>query len=60
MQYVKAVKLVADDVSKVRRPDVFRLLDSFPNLKGFPQWLAAQRPDLADEIDSCLEELRHA
>lgn len=55
--YTQAVKLVADDIVNVRRIDVFRLLDWYPQLDGFPDWLKAQRPDLAAEVDAVMKEL---
>ncbi len=54
------VRIAADHVERLRRSDVFRLLDSILPLhqKIFVLWLRKKRPDLVPEIDSCLAELK--
>lgn len=61
--FAKAVKVAASDVSRLRRPDVFRVLDERPqgvDLNELAGWLVTERPDLVDEVQDCLAELRGA
>jgi hypothetical protein len=53
-----AIQIVADDVSQLRRSDVFRLLDTYHEQRhAIAAYLRQHRPDLAEEIADCLEEL---
>lgn len=59
--FAQAVKVAASDVSRLRRPDVFRVLEERPSgmdLDGLAGWLVAERPDLVDEVQDVLAELR--
>ena len=53
----QAIKIAADSIAKLRKQDVYRVLDWYPQLDGLPQWIKAQRPDLAEEVDSVMREL---
>jgi hypothetical protein len=50
------IKIAADDISKLRRVDVFRVLDncSDEELKSTAEHIKAKRPDLAIEVTSSL------
>lgn len=55
-QYIKAA---ADSIEKLRKADVYRVLvESNPkSIQGrLAAWIKAKRPDLADEVDSVLED----
>jgi hypothetical protein len=59
--FAQAVKVAASDVSRLRRPDVFRVLEERPSgmdLDALAGWLVAERPDLVDEVQDALAELR--
>jgi hypothetical protein len=51
-----AVKVAADDVTSLRRCDVFRVLDWTPaeHRDAVAGFIAAHRPDLAGEVTECL------
>jgi hypothetical protein len=53
------VTIVADDVSKIRRQDVYRLLSEVPSERAgyFENWLIKRRPDLAEEVNNVSSEL---
>lgn len=51
------IKVAADDVSQLRRPDVFRVIDLSCSKSGMAKYLKGHRPDLADEIDEVCKEL---
>lgn len=55
------IKLAADDVGRLRRSDVYRVLEAcFTDnlLSTATKQLRAARPDLIDEINACVAELR--
>ncbi len=54
-----AIAIVADDVSRIRRVDVFRLFDwcDPAERSTLANYVRSERPDLSAEIDSVLEEL---
>lgn len=56
IEYTEAVKVAADSIVKLRQSDVYRLIDWYPQLDGFAAWIKEQRPDLASEVDACVEE----
>lgn len=56
------VTVAADDVTKLRRCDVHRLVETSQDVNGvdtqrFGDWLIEQRPDLAGEVCECLREV---
>ena len=53
----QAVKIAADSIQTLRKQDVYRVLDWYPQLDGLAQWIKEQRPDLADEVDAVVKEL---
>ena len=58
---VGSIKLAADDVAKLRRVDVFRVLaDALQQtlLTEAAQYICTARPDLVDEVQSCIEDLQ--
>jgi hypothetical protein len=55
-----AIKVAADDISKLRRPDVFRVLSeakAMDILDPMVQYLTIQRVDLVPEMSECLTDL---
>ncbi len=54
-----AIKVAADDVTKLRRADVFRVLDWTPaeNRQVVAEYIKKERPDLAGEVFDVLDEL---
>lgn len=52
-------KIVADDPSKIRKQDVYRLLSEVPENRAgnFESWLIKQRPDLAQEVNEVSTEI---
>ena len=50
------VKIAADSISALRRPDVFRVLDSCSDAERAPtaEYIQSHRPDLAQEVTECL------
>lgn len=56
--YRRHVLLVADDVAKIRKCDVYRLLACLhENRPGFAVWLKNERRDLVREITECCRDL---
>jgi hypothetical protein len=53
----QAIKIAADSIQALRKQDVYRVLDWYPHLDGLAQWIKEQRPDLADEVDTVVNEL---
>jgi hypothetical protein len=51
------IKVAADDVSRLRRPDVFRVMELACSKSGMAKYLKSHRMDLADEIEEVFEEL---
>jgi hypothetical protein len=53
------IKIAADDISKLRRVDVFRVLDncSDEELKSTAEHIKAKRPDLELEVSSSLSDI---
>ena len=56
-QYI--LKIAADDITKLRRIDVFRVLEncSPDELSNTENFITANRPELKAEVDDCLAEL---
>lgn len=52
----QALKIAADDITGLRRTDVFRVLDwAEPERREeLAAWILKGRPDLTDEVKSCL------
>ena len=52
------VHVAADSVESLRNADVYRLLRECPgnHMAEFSAWLKEQRPDLASEVDACLND----
>lgn len=62
-KYERAVWVAADSVERLRACDVFRVLEERPRgvgLDGLAEWIVSRRPDLVDEVQGCLSELRAA
>mgnify|MGYP001161868781 CR=1 FL=1 len=53
----QAIKIAADSIQTLRKQDVYRVLDWYPQLDGLAQWIKDQRPDLVDEVDVVVKEL---
>ena len=53
-----ALQVVADSWSELRKCDVYRLLDPWfkEDMNALVAEIRANRPDLSDEVDACLEE----
>lgn len=53
------IKIAADDVSKLRRSDVDRVLSSAPSeRRGYLEsWIIKHRPDLAEEVNTVSQDL---
>ena len=53
------IQIAADDITKLRSTDVFRLLDQCPNehLQTLITYINTHRPDLTDEVNASLNEL---
>ncbi len=54
------VQIAADSISALRRPDVFRVLDSCSDDERAPtaEYIQFNRPDLAHEVTACLVDIR--
>ena len=53
------IRIAADSVEKLRRCDVFRVLDCrYAEAVQVKEFIIANRPDLADEVEECWQELR--
>ena len=55
-----AIKIAADDITKLRKPDVFRVLDWAPaeHRDRLASHIITKRPDLKAEVDDVISELR--
>ncbi|WP_157814388.1 hypothetical protein [Rhizobium sullae] len=52
------IKIAADDVSKLRKSDVFRVLDCAGGERlELALFIIANRPELREEVDECLADL---
>lgn len=53
------IKIAADDISKLRRQDVDRVLRSAPDERqgALESWIIKRRPDLAQEVNEVSEEI---
>jgi hypothetical protein len=53
------ITIAADDVSKLRKQDVYRVLDNAPNDKrGYLEsWIQKQRPDLSQQVNEDSQEI---
>lgn len=53
-----ALQVVADSWPELRKCDVYRLLDPWfkADLDALVAAIRANRPDLSEEVDACLEE----
>jgi hypothetical protein len=55
------IQIAADDVSKLRKCDVFRVLDTYREYRyQLAAWIGESRPDLEDELDDCMAEIKAA
>ena len=57
-QFENLILIAADDVSQLRRCDVFRVVESSHDVTGidpddFAGWLIGERPDLEQEVTKC-------
>lgn len=53
------IKVAADSIKALRKSDVYRVVIESTPLKDrqrLADYIKAQRPDLADEVDDCLNE----
>ncbi len=57
IRFDQYIKVAADDISVLRKQDVYRVMDLACSKVGIAKYLKMHRPDLADEIDSVLHEL---
>lgn len=55
--YENMVKISADSVGKLRRCDVFRVLEWSMDRVGLAGYIIANRPDLKEEVEEVLSEL---
>lgn len=55
----KFITIAADDITKLRKPDVYRVIDSAPidAMEMLAQYIKDNRPDLADEVDEVMQEI---
>lgn len=53
------IKIAADDISKLRKDDVFRVLEQNDHSARarLAAFICENRPDLSGEVADCLEEL---
>ena len=54
------IKIAADDVTRLRKIDVFRVLESCrgEEVQKTAHFIRVNRPELSDEVVSCLEDIR--
>ena len=52
------IKIAADSVEQLRKPDVYRVLDAAPadKVAALARYIANKRPDLADEVGDVMSE----
>lgn len=57
--YDQLIKIAADSLAKLRKVDVYRVLDCAPkgSRKGLARHIVEGRPDLADEVADSLTDL---
>lgn len=55
----KLIKIAADSIETLRQSDVFRVLEQNDTSvrAELAAYIAAKRPDLANEVAECLEDL---
>lgn len=53
------IKIAADDISKLRKSDVYRVLDNAPpdKLGYLENWIIKRRPDLAQEVNEASQDI---
>ncbi len=51
------ISVAADDISRLRKPDVFRVMDLACSKSGIAKYIKRHRPDLESEVDEVLLEL---
>lgn len=58
--YINLVKLSAETIDRLRCCDVDRIIEACPRseLIGFSQWLAERRPEYAETIQTCIDEIK--
>ena len=58
-QYI--VKIAAEDVTRLRKIDVFRVLENRrgEEVQKTAHFIRVNRPELSDEVVSCLEDIGH-
>lgn len=55
------IKIAANSINKLRKQDVYRVLDTYYHLPEFSElcdYIESNRPDLKTEIELCRIELR--
>lgn len=60
MDYANFITIAADDVSRLRKCDVYRVLDECPteHRERLAGWIKRSRPGLRAEVDACLLEVK--
>lgn len=53
------IKVAADDITKLRRQDVYRVIELACSKVGIAKYLKMHRPDLTEEIDEVMVEFTH-
>ena len=55
----QAILIAADNITKLRKQDVFRVLEQTPtaNINSVVVYIKSKRPDLATEVDECMADL---
>lgn len=53
------IKVAADDITKLRRQDVYRVVELACSKDGIAKYLKMHRPDLTEEIDEVMVEFTH-
>ncbi|MFA0809317.1 hypothetical protein [Microbulbifer epialgicus] len=57
LRFDNYIRVAANDVSSLRRVDVYRVMDLSCSRTGMAKYLKRHRPDLNDEVDEVHEEL---
>ena len=54
-----AIRIAADSIDELRRPDVYRVLDTYGGAEreAVAAYITKPRPELAEEVDECLRDL---
>lgn len=51
------ISVAADDISRLRKPDVYRVMELACSKSGIAKYIKRHRPDLESEVDEALLEL---